>query len=466
MSREKPLKILYTTTELLAPDLVRVLQAEGNQVDLAQKEGDLTILKGTLHRIPYGTRLKDLKSYDLVIEDDNSGDGDAVKAREAGIPAIGGDKKVHKLEMDRKFGSEIAKKCGLLIPEMIEVKDLEDAKKIIKEKGRKWVLKQCGKIDILKGLSYVAKLDNSEDLVAFIENLQEKWIEGIKQEFVLQEKIEGYEMAIGSFWNGNEFMKDKDGDEVCEENFEHKALFPGNLGQATGEQYTVQRMVKAKESKLFKETLDKCRPLLKNLNFKGDFDVNSIITEKGAYFLEFTPRMGVPATSGMIAFHKSPWGEFLLAMAKGEQMAFEFDPRWCIVSWLYTSPFPFVNPKKVEESKKKITDIEKIYEALTPKLADSMGIRVLFNKDLSKEDLNNLHYDGVMWEDNKLKVANHDGYVLTVTGLGMTVDEAGDKVEKLLRKITVPKGFWRNDFHDTNYHKAKDDLNKWGYIKS
>ena len=31
--------------------------------------------------------------------------------------------------------------------------------------------------------------------------------------------------------------------------------------------------------------------------------------------------------------------------------------------------------------------------------------------------------------------------------------------------MVVPKGFWRNDFHDTNYHKAKKDLIKWGYLQ-
>jgi phosphoribosylamine---glycine ligase len=461
------MKILYTTNELLCPDLVLRLKLEGNEVDVAQKEANLTILKGTLHRIPYETRLKNLKDYDLVIEDDNSGDGDAVKARELGIPAIGGDKKTHKMEMDRKFASNVAKACELLVPEVIEVKDLEDAKKIIKEKGGKFVLKQQGVLDILKGLNYVAKLDNSEDLIAHIENLQEKWTEGVEQDFVLQEKIEGYEFACSAWWNGKDWMRDKDGSVAVDENFEHKSLFPGNLGQSTGEQFTVLRYVKGQYSKLFLETIDKLKPALEQLNFRGDFDINSIVTEKGAYFLEFTPRMGVPALSGMIEIHKSKWGQFLLACAKGEQMKFEYDPRWCVVSWLYTSPFPFVNPKKKPtESNKKITNIEKIYELMTPRLADSMGVKVLFKPDMTKDDLKHIHYDGVMYDKGALRVANHDGYVATVSEQGSTVKEAGEKVEKILRKIILPKAFWRNDFHDTNYHKAKEDLEKWGYLFS
>jgi len=120
----------------------------------------------------------------------------------------------------------------------------------------------------------------------------------------------------------------------------------------------------------------------------------------------------------------------------------------------------------MENSKQKITDAEKIYEMLTPKLADSMGVKILFKPDMTEEDLKNLHYDGVWFDGKDLRVANHDGYVLTVTGLGETVDDAGDKVDKLLRKIIIPKGFWRNDFHDTNYHHAREDLLKWGYLTS
>ena len=146
------MKILYTTIDFLCPDLARVLKMEGNDLVLAQKDSDPDILKGTLTRIPYSKRLDNLAQYDLVINDDNC-NTDAVEARKLGVPAIGGDDKIKKMELDRKLASKLAQACGLLVPEVIEVKDLEDAKKIIKERGGRCVLKQQGKLDGVKGLN-------------------------------------------------------------------------------------------------------------------------------------------------------------------------------------------------------------------------------------------------------------------------------------------------------------------------
>ena len=462
-------KVLIITDEWLSPSLALELQNEGCDVTVALKR-PTNILKGTIKRIPYEDRLDFAKDCDLVIYEDKSNRDESKDMRATGKSVIGGSKLVDKLELDRVWGNKIAKECGILAPEMYPFTEFTDIANFIKERGGKWVLKQCGKIDEVKGLNFVAKMPNSEDLLDFLPILEKNWVEGVKKDFVLQEKIDGHEMAIGSFWNGHEFMKDKDGDELCEENWEHKPLFPGGLGESTGEQYTVQQMVKAKYSKLFSETLDKCRELLKQIDYRGDFDVNTIVTDKGAYFLEFTPRMGVPATSGMLEFHKSSWYDLLKAMADGTQPKnFEYDPDYCIVSWLYTKPFPFVNSHKMTalyEGAKPPEGMEEIADVLSFRMSNSEGIIVNFKPDFTKEDWTHIHPDGLRFQDGKLKVANPDGYVLTATEMGKTVDEAGQKLNELLKKIVVPKGFWRNDFDKTNYHLSKDDLTKWGYLLS
>ena len=460
-------KVLVICDEWLAPSLTLTLQNEGCDIVLAEKRHS-NILKGTIRRIPYADRLEYAKDCDLVIYEDKSNRDESKDMRATGKSVIGGSKLVDKLELDRMWGNKIAKECGMLTPEMYPMQEFTEISDFIKERGGKWVLKQCGQIDEIKGLNFVAKMPNSEDLLDFLPILEKNWVEGVKKDFVLQEKIDGHEMAIGSFWNGIEFMKDKDGDELCEENWEHKPLFPGSLGESTGEQYTVQQMVKAKYSKLFSETLDKCRELLKQIDYRGDFDVNTIVTEKGAYFLEFTPRMGVPATSGMLEFHKSSWYDLLKAMADGKQPKnFEYDPNYCIVSWLYTKPFPFVNSHKMTalyENAKPPEGMEEIADTISFRMSNSEGIIVNFKPDFTKEDWTHIHPDGLRFQDGRLKVANSDGYVLTATQMGKTVEEAGEKLNELLKKIIVPKGFWRNDFDKTNYHLSKDDLTKWGYI--
>ena len=798
-------KVLVICDEWLAPSLTLTLQNEGCDIVLAEKRHS-NILKGTIRRIPYADRLEYAKDCDLVIYEDKSNRDESKDMRATGKSVIGGSKLVDKLELDRMWGNKIAKECGMLTPEMYPMQEFTEISDFIKERGGKWVLKQCGQIDEIKGLNFVAKMPNSEDLLDFLPILEKNWVEGVKKDFVLQEKIDGHEMAIGSFWNGTEFMKDKDGDELCEENWEHKPLFPGGLGEScydeetevltnkgfkyfkdldkteliaqvdqktleisyvkplkyykkfyegdmyhfksregdilttpnhwmfishykkndyklvqaqnvpnqhykmlqsaswrgkridkfifpeeivanggsgkllkkiemdgdlfckflgiyiaegsttkegkiyvsqigenikkirhlfnnfplhfrifkqgyvinsvqlsrwlkretgayaqekhipeiiknaspeqlrifldafnlgdgdihggqkrycstskkliddiqeiliklgiastitedenqrersliaekyrkncvplysleerknnvmwcrghkkiipykgfvycvkvpthllvvrrngrvlicgnTGEQYTVQQMVKAKYSKLFSETLDKCRELLKQIDYRGDFDVNTIVTEKGAYFLEFTPRMGVPATSGMLEMHKSSWYDLLKAMADGKQPKnFEYDPNYCIVSWLYTKPFPFVNSHKMTalyENAKPPEGMEEIADTISFRMSNSEGIIVNFKPDFTKEDWTHIHPDGLRFQDGRLKVANPDGYVLTATQMGKTVEEAGEKLNELLKKIIVPKGFWRNDFDKTNYHLSKDDLTKWGYI--
>lgn len=460
-------KVLIITDEWLAPSLALSLKNEGCEVFLAVKRAT-NILKGTIKRVPYEDRLAIAKECDLIIYEDKSNRAESSELRSQGLSVIGGDKLTDKLELDRTWANKIAEMSGILAPEMIEVDSFEMIQDIIQTKPGKWVLKQQGKLDEIKGLNFVSKMDNSEDMLDFLPIMEKNWIEGVKKDFVMQEKIEGYEMACGSFWNGTEFMKDQDGDEICYENWEHKALFPGNLGESTGEQYTVMQLTKARHSKLFGETLDKCRELLGKVNYRGYFDVNTIVTKKGAYFLEFTPRMGVPLTSGMLEIHKSSWYDFFKAIADGKQdKKFVYDDQYCIVSWLYTKPFPFVNSHKMTAlygSQDKPQGMEEIADTMSFRMSNSEGIVVNFKKDFTKDDWSHIHPDGLRFKDNKLVIANADGYILTATQMDDTVENAGKKLNDLLGKIVVPKAFWRNDFCDSNFHKSAPDLEEWGYI--
>jgi phosphoribosylamine-glycine ligase len=466
-SEKKVNKVLVISDEWLAPSLSLNLQNEGCDVYIALKRAT-NILKGTIKRIPYSERLEFASGCDLIIYEDKSNKGESSELRKQGLSVIGGDKLTDKLELDRTWANNIARMSGVLAPEMFEVDSFEKIKEIITERGGKWVLKQQGKIDEIKGLNFVSKMPNSEDMLDFLPILENKWVEGVKKDFVLQEKVEGHEMAVGSFWNGQEFMKDCDGDELCYENWEHKSLFPGNLGESTGEQYTVIQLSKAKYSKIFSQTLDKCRELLKQIDYKGYFDINTIVTEKGAYFLEFTPRMGVPFTSGILEIHKSSWFDFLKAMADADQdKNLKYDENYCIISWLYTKPFPFVNSHKmteIYESEQTPTSMDEIAQLMSFRMSNSEGILINFTKDFTKEDWKHIHPDAIRFKNGRLEIANEDGYVLTVSEQGKTVEEAGEKVNTILKKIIIPKSFWRNDFDKSNYHKCKDDLEKWGFI--
>ena len=453
------MKIQFISHDTLDPDLVLRLKKEGSDVTLFEEEPTKT-LQGSIKKLPFKERMEG--PNDLMVYDDVNFGNEPSEMRSKGRSVIGGSEKSDAMELDRMKGIKIAQLAGIQVPKTEQFNKIDDIISFLKKNPSRWVMKQEGDLDGIKGLNFISKVDDSRDLIEYLIWLKEKWVDGLKQTFVLQEFIEGHEVAAGAYWNGTEFMKDKDGDEVCEENWEHKALMAGDMGVATGETFTLMRYRKAKDSKLFMQTLNKMRDVLKKIDFRGNVDINCIICETGVYFLEWTMRFGSPATSAHIAIHKTKWSEFLKACADGKQIPFEFDPRWTIVAWIFTPPFPHASGDlKVNENPKNKDEMK---ELLEHRISNVEGLVVDFKERLTKEDMNNVHLEYTYLEDGKIKLSNSLGYVFTITGLGDTVEEAAKNTEKLLKKMLVPKGFWRNDF-TSHYDKSKEDLIEWGYME-
>ena len=405
----------------------------------------------------------------IVFEDCGFGDV-PVMLREKGYNVIGGSSDTAKMESNRKIGGKIAEIVGIKVPKMHRVKSLKEGIQFIKDNPGRYCLKQEGEIlDSIKGLNSISKLSDGKDLIDQMEWLDNMWVSGLRQDFILQDFVEGYEVAMGAYWNGKEFMKDKDGDEICEWNMEHKKLAVGDRGTATGELFTLIRFCKAKNDKLFQETLEKLKPALLTLNYKGCVDINTIISNGEVHFLEFTNRFGSPATSGHLPLMKGKWGDFLYACSRGEQIGFEYNPDWLIVSMLVTNPFPAGNDEKIkkiietkyEKNPPKNDDDKK--ELLEARLTDSLNLIVQFKDKLTDEENKMINLDYVYKDGEVLKVSNSLGYSITVNGIGKTPEEAGKNVEKLLDKVILNKGFFRNDW-TSHYDKSKDDLTKWGYL--
>jgi phosphoribosylamine--glycine ligase len=463
------LKIRYITKDMIDPDLILRLKKEGHEVLVCVEEETKT-LDGSITKLPYEKRLKDLKGTDLIIYDECDFGDEPSDLRKQGYSVIGGSKKSDAMELDRAKGEAIAKLAGIKVPSSQEFTKISDIKEFIKSNPKVWVMKQNGALDGLKGLNFVSKCEDSRDIIDYLEWLEEKWPDGLPQTFTLQEKIEGHEIGAGAYFNGTEFMKDKDGEEFCEICYEHKSLMPGDMSVSTGEMFSLLKYTPAKSNKIFLETLDKMRDILKKVDFRGDVDANCIINETGVYFLEWTMRFGSPTTSGQTAIHKTGWGEFLKACADGQQIPFEYDGRWTIPCFLYAPPFPNSTDDKIRniiddkfKSQKKHS-VEDLKELMEMRLTTSEDLTVDFKEKLNKQDIDNFHPQYIYYKDGKIKVAIPDGYVAIITGQGDTPKEAGEATAKLLKKILVPKGFYRNDF-TSHYDRSKKDLIKWGYLQ-
>src|SRR6516225_4152871 len=145
-------------------------------------------------------RIKDfmpsLRWADLVFLTDNTTYlHNMEQARRDGVAVCGATVESAEWELDRTIGMEMLEENGIEVPAYQEFNNCEDAIRSVKKHDRPFVSKPSGDAD--KALSYVAQTPT--DLLYMLE----RWKKNtkLKPPFILQEKIEGVEMAIGG-WIG------------------------------------------------------------------------------------------------------------------------------------------------------------------------------------------------------------------------------------------------------------------------
>ena len=181
------------------------------------------------HTAPVGrglvTREPDWRSgarwADLVVVGGNDyADREFDALRQSGRLVVGSSVEAESWESDRAKGMAVLRAAGIPVAPYRTFNSYDDAIAYVKKHDRPFASKPSGRCDD-KGMSYVAK--SPEDLVYMLE----RWKRSGKrtgEEFILQEKISGVEFAVGAWFGPAGFV------EEWEENFEHKKLFPGDLG--------------------------------------------------------------------------------------------------------------------------------------------------------------------------------------------------------------------------------------------
>lgn len=155
----------------------------------------------------------------------------------------------------------------------------DDAVKFVKENPGRYVVKPSGKAQEEKVLSFVGQEEDGLDIAAVLEHYKKAWSTKIKS-FQLQKFVSGVEVAIGAFFNGQEFILP-----ACI-NFEHKRMFNDEIGPSTGEMGTL--MFWSDRSRLFDETLAKFKSLLAEMGFVGYFDINCIVNARDLPLGDYT----------------------------------------------------------------------------------------------------------------------------------------------------------------------------------
>ncbi|HTH66358.1 MAG TPA: phosphoribosylglycinamide synthetase C domain-containing protein [Gemmatimonadales bacterium] len=424
-------KFLFVSLDGLIADIAWQVVKEGHEVQLfTESQSEKEIGNGFVPKTDDWER--EVEWADVIVFDDVLGQGaKAQKLREAGRPVVGGTPYTDRLEDDRAFGQQELKAAGVSIISQENFTSFDDAIAFVQANPNRYVIKPSGEAQNLKQLLFVGEDEHGADVIQVLEDYKRAWAARIK-EFQLQRRIVGVEVAIGAFFNGKEFVL------PVNVNFEHKKLFPGDIGPSTGEMGT--SMFWSEPNRLFAATLKKMEAKLKDERYVGYIDVNCIVNSNGIYPLEFTARFGYPTISiqqeGMI----TPIGEFLHRLAEGSITRFKARSGFQVGVRIVVPPFPFRDPETFETSSK-----------------DAV---IIFKKPMRE----GVHIEDVKTIDNEWLVTGTSGVVLIVCGLGSTMKQAQRQVYNRIENIMIPNMFYRKDIGD-RWFEDFDRLHTWGYLR-
>ncbi|MBU4502702.1 MAG: phosphoribosylamine--glycine ligase [Nanoarchaeota archaeon] len=426
---QKPKNFLFITIDALVGDIAWQIKKEGHNIKFYTKNPeDKEVADGFFEKVENWKEHVDWA--DVIVFDDVLGQGKIAKElREKGKFVIGGTPYSDQLEDDRAFGQEELKKHGVQILPYKEFRSFQEAIDFVKQNPCAYVIKPSGEDQNIKGLLFVGEEDDGRDVVQVLNDYKnaakkEPW-------FQLQKRVQGVEVAVGAFFNGKEFIY------PINVNFEHKKLFPGNIGPSTGEMGT--SMFWSGPNKIFNSTLKKLELTLAKEGYVGYIDMNCIVNGYGIYPLEFTSRFGYPTISiqqeGMI----NPIGDFFYDIARGANPKLKVKSGFQIGVRLVVPPFPF-----------------KDMETFNVKSKDSV---IFFKKN----------HEGVHIEDVKIAngewvVTGTSGVILIVCGTGTTMKQAQAQVYKRIKNIKIPHMYYRTDIGD-RWFEDSDKLHTWGYLR-
>ncbi len=422
---------LFVSIDALIIDIARLIFDEGNDVKFYtgnKKQADIG--DGFVPKTDDWE--KEIDWADVIIFDDVLGQGTlADDLRKKGKIVVGGTHYTDMLEDDRSFGQEEMKKYGISILPYSTFDSCEEAIEFVKNNPSRYVIKPSGDAGSIKRFLFVGEEENGQDIIQILEAYKKVKADNLGI-FQLQKKVTGVEVAVGAFFNGNEFLH------PINVNFEHKRLFPGNIGPSTGEMGTA--MFWSVPNKIFNATLKKLETKLKEEHYVGYIDINCIVNGNGIYPLEFTCRFGYPT----IFIHQEginmSMGEFFYKLASGEHFEIKTKKGFQVGVRIIMPPYPF--------------DDEPTFNLY------SKESLIVFKKK---------NYEGVHIEDTKLVngewvIAGDTGVVLTVCGSGLSMKQAQAQAYNRIDNILMPNMYYRKDIGD-RWYEDSDKLHTWGYLR-
>lgn len=410
-------------------DIANTIKKEGHNVKLyIEDKASKEIGFGFVNKAAHWE--KHIDWADIIIFDYTGYGKIATQLRNAGKLVIGGTEYTDKLELDRNYGQLELKKHKIKVIPSKEFTSFNDAITYIEANPNTYVVKPCGETQELKQLLFVGSDDEGSDVIRILRAYEKSWGNDFGN-FQLQRKVKGVEVSIAAFFNGNEFIY------PINITFEHKKLFPKELGVSTGEMGT--SMFWTKDSPIFEATLLKFQSTLAKHNFIGHIDINCIVNGNGIYPLEFTSRFGYPQIFIQRAGINEPMGEFFLNLASKKQFKINVKKGFQVGAFVVVPPFPY--------------DDKKTFDLF------SKDAVVVFKKN-GKEGIHPMHLKKV---NDEWLITGNTGIAVLVTGFGNTMKDAQKMMYNRINNVIINNGYYRTDIGD-RWAEDSDKLWSWGLL--
>ena len=336
--------------------------------------------------------------------------------RRQGFAVIGGSAFGDRLENDRAYAQQVLNELGLQVAGTHEFADAAGADSFLAANPARYVLKFSGP-DFSSGDNYVGQRDDGADVRALISaRLASRG--GRPTRFILMDYLDGVEMGVGAYFDGEQFLAP-----ACLD-WEHKRFFAGDMGELTGEMGTVATFDRS--GRFFAATLARLAPLLRRHGHVGYVNLNTIVNDEGIWPLEFTCRFGYPGFAILDPLQRTPWGELLAAMARRSPARFAALPGFSAGIVLTTPPFPY-SRKEIDEP---------------------VGLPIFLDEALGPDDLRHLHYGEVGRKGDRLVTSGLYGWTMVVTGTGRSIEAAKAAAYRRAKKVSIPNSRYRLDIGD------------------
>jgi phosphoribosylamine--glycine ligase len=358
--------------------------------------------------------------------------------RADGFQVIGGSAYGDRLETDRAFGQSVMRQAGMRVAATHDFAEFEAAIAFVRAHPRRYVYKPSGS-GLASNRTFVAEMSDGRDLVAYLDLQRRSWPAGQPVSLVLMNRLDGVEVGVGAYFDGERFLQP-----ACLD-WEHKRFFPGDLGELTGEMGTLVTYRGAEA--IFAETLGRMQDSLRAGRYRGYVNINTIIDDEGVHPLELTCRFGYPGFAILQPLQLCGWEELFRRMVRprsdaGYAAPFRSAADYAIGVVLTVPPFPYATG----------------YDRL------SKGLPILLHDDLTEEDRAHLHYGEMALVGGQLVTSGSVGYVMVVTGCGATPADARAAAYRRIAGVCVPNGRYRRDIGERFIDHDAARLRAWGWL--